>query len=166
MQLRQANMTEIQTLMEIIKQASEKMEQQGIFQWDEVYPNEEIIREDIRREELYVLSEAEEIFALVVLNEEQDESYSEANWLGEQENIAVIHRLCVNSTYQHRGIGKKVLEAAEHLLKEKGYKGIRLDAFTNNPYALRLYENAGYRRVHEVTFRKGQFYLYEKGLVE
>lgn len=164
MKLRQANMTELQILMDIIKQASEKLQQQGIFQWDEMYPTEEIIREDIRREELYVLSEAEEIFALVVLNEEQDDSYSEANWLGEQENVAVIHRLCVNSAYQHRGIGKKVLAAAEHLLKEKGYKGIRLDAFTNNPYALRLYENTGYRRIGEVTFRKGQFYLYEKSL--
>lgn len=164
MKLRQANMTELQILMDIIKQASEKLQQQGIFQWDEMYPTEEIIREDIRREELYVLSEAEEIFALVVLNEEQDDSYSEANWLGEQENVAVIHRLCVNSVYQHRGIGKKVLAAAEHLLKEKGYKGIRLDAFTNNPYALRLYENTGYRRIGEVTFRKGQFYLYEKSL--
>ena len=164
MKLRLANMIELHKLMHIIRQASRYMEEQGIFQWDEVYPDEETIREDIAREELYVLYEEEELLALVTLNEVQDESYSEANWLGEQEHIAVIHRLCVNTIHQHKGIGKAVLQVAEELLKEKGYKGIRLDAYTQNPYAIKLYENAGYHKVHEVTFRKGQFYLYEKTL--
>lgn len=45
-----------------------------------------------------------------------------------------------------------------------GIQAVRLDAFSLNPYALRLYERLGYRKTGEVTFRKGVFYLYEKEL--
>jgi predicted GNAT family acetyltransferase len=37
-----------------------------------------------------------------------------------------------------------------------------LDAFSLNPFALRLYEKIGYVRVGEANWRKGLFYLYEK----
>lgn len=41
---------------------------------------------------------------------------------------------------------------------------IRLDAFTGNPRALKLYDGLGYRRSGYVTFRKGLFVCFEKRL--
>lgn len=40
----------------------------------------------------------------------------------------------------------------------------RLDAFTENPFALKLYDNLGYSRVGYADWRKGRFYLMEKYL--
>jgi ribosomal protein S18 acetylase RimI-like enzyme len=52
----------------------------------------------------------------------------------------------------------------EETLRARGVKAVRLDAFSLNPFALRLYERLGYEKTGEVTFRKGLFYLYEKDL--
>jgi hypothetical protein len=41
-------------------------------------------------------------------------------------------------------------------------ESIRLDAFTENRCALHLYDGNGYKTKGVVTFRKGNFYCYEK----
>ncbi|HEX3039603.1 MAG TPA: GNAT family N-acetyltransferase, partial [Caproiciproducens sp.] len=102
--------------------------------------------------------------AAVVLNEEQDTQYQTGKWKYTNGKIAVIHRLCVKPTEQHKGLGRKMMQLAEQELRRQGYRSVRLDAFTHNPFSCRLYESIGYRRTGEVLFRKGRFYLYEKTL--
>jgi ribosomal protein S18 acetylase RimI-like enzyme len=43
-----------------------------------------------------------------------------------------------------------------------GIDTIRLDVFTLNPYALKMYEKSGYIKVGFAHWRKGEFYLMEK----
>lgn len=74
----------------------------------------------------------------------------------------MIHRLCVNPAFQKQGIAKKTLAYIESELRTEGIASIRLDAFSENPYALALYEHAGYQRVGHADWRKGRFYLYER----
>lgn len=50
----------------------------------------------------------------------------------------------------------------ENNLREQGVSSIRLDAFTQNPYALKMYQSIVYHITGEVNFRKGRFYLMEK----
>lgn len=56
------------------------------------------------------------------------------------------------------------LQLIEEYLRNKGIECVRLDAFSKNPSALRMYEKIGYRRSGEIYWRKGLFYLYEKKL--
>lgn len=42
------------------------------------------------------------------------------------------------------------------------YESVRLDVFSKNPYAIRLYENNSYEKRGNVCWRKGEFYLMEK----
>ena len=56
------------------------------------------------------------------------------------------------------------MQQAELIFKEQGFKSVRLDAFAQNPYVLRLYDSLGYRRVGEANFKEGLFYLFEKSL--
>ena len=135
---------------------------EGIYQWDEVYPNEEVLAEDIQNQELYLMTEEETLLACIVINESQDEAYGSASWKYNEGRIAVIHRLCVSSEYQGIGIGRKTMQLAEAMIKKAGYSSIRLDAYSDNPYARKLYERLGYTYVGIVRFRKGLFYLMEK----
>lgn len=52
----------------------------------------------------------------------------------------------------------------EEILKTEGIQSIRLDTFSLNPYALKMYQTLGYQKVGEVKWRKGLFYLFEKQL--
>ena len=54
------------------------------------------------------------------------------------------------------------MQLIEDILRTRGIETIRLDAFSLNPIALKMYEKLGYQRVGEVTWRKGLFYLFEK----
>ena len=50
----------------------------------------------------------------------------------------------------------------EEFLKGEGIETIRVDAFSLNPFALKMYEKAGYSKVGEANWWKGLFYLFEK----
>ena len=160
--LRNANHGDLEAIIKIYREATEAMESTGIYQWDHLYPNEEILREDVTKNEMFLGEIGNEIVSLVVLNHEYDSEYIYGNWQYTEDAFCVIHRLCVNPAHQGKGIGKRTLNIIEEYLRSKNYKAIRLDAFSNNSIAVKMYEKLGYKRVGEVNWPKGLFYLYEK----
>lgn len=54
----------------------------------------------------------------------------------------------------------------EQQVKKEGARAIRLDTFTQNPYAVSMYEGLGYAKRGYANWRKGSFYLMEKKLGE
>ncbi|WP_422674184.1 GNAT family N-acetyltransferase [Caldifermentibacillus hisashii] len=66
--------------------------------------------------------------------------------------------------FQGAGIATKLLNFAEQFGKENNYSAIRLDSFTENKGACRLYEKRGYEKRGFVTYRKGDFICFEKKL--
>jgi RimJ/RimL family protein N-acetyltransferase len=58
-----------------------------------------------------------------------------------------------------------MLAFAETFGREQGYFSIRLDAFSGNTAAIKLYEKNNYRMRGTVRFRKEEFYCYEKNLM-
>jgi len=139
------------------------MSERFIFQWDGWYPSEEMLRLDIENGHMYLVCQRNETIGAVVLNEQMDDEYAQGCWVC-AEPAAAVHRLCIDPSYQHRGFGRQAMQQAEHLFKEQGFKSVRLDAFSQNPYAIRLYDSLGYNRVGEANFREGLFYLFEKSL--
>lgn len=151
-------------IAEIYRQAADDMCARGIMQWDEIYPSEELLKADMEGRHMYVLVCGGKTVAAVVINEEQDEEYGSGRWKYSGGGIAVLHRLCVHPAHQHKGYGRETVLRAEQKMQDSGYTAVRLDAFSQNPSALRLYETLGYTRAGEVRFRKGAFFLYEKPL--
>ena len=66
--------------------------------------------------------------------------------------------------FQNQGIGKTVLYHVEEQIKAMGYQSVRLDTFTENPFAQRLYLHNGYESRGYASWRKGKFDLMEKKL--
>lgn len=107
---RKANVCDIDAISVFVEKAKVVMENQGIFQWDEIYPLKEDFADDEANGHLYV---------------------------GEMD-------------------GKIALK--------NGNSSIKLDAFTQNPIALSLYEKLGYKVKGYADWRKGKFVLMEKVL--
>jgi ribosomal protein S18 acetylase RimI-like enzyme len=153
---------DIQEIFEAFSEGIKEMIANGIYQWDEVYPGIEDLENDLECEELYVGKSEGNIGVVYVLNKDYDDQYQNGKWVLETEEFMVIHRLCVHPKFQNHGFGKKTLLHIEETLKSQGIQSIRLDAYTLNPYALRMYNSLGYSVVGEADFRKGKFYLMEK----
>ena len=162
--IKKAAIEDINIIMEIIKEAVIDMENQGILQWDHIYPNEEVINKDICEGNLYTYSEENIIKGFIVLNEFQDKEYETINWKYNSYENLIIHRLCVNPKYKERGIATALIKYAEQFGKYNEYEAIRLDCFVKNPNACSLYLKNGYEQRGIVNFRKGQFWCMEKKL--
>lgn len=162
--LRPAREEDMPQILRLFSGAVRRMRENGIDQWDEIYPDVNDLSLDVQRGEMYLLEADGAIAAAVVLNEDQPPEYAAVPWNFHGEPAAVVHRLCVAAESQGKKLGSGTLLLSEKLLKTRGYRCARLDAFPQNPAAMRLYPSCGYRLAGRVTFRKGIFNCYEKNL--
>lgn len=164
MELRLGRLEDIDMISAMISKAIKEMESDGIYQWDELYPTGEDFTADISGGNLYVALEKEKIAAIYVISDESDDEYNNADWKCPKETAYVLHRFCVSPDFQNRGLGKQLLVKIEAQIKEMGYTSVRLDVFSQNPYALSLYRHNGYEARGYADWRKGRFILMEKEL--
>lgn len=164
MEFRRGTIEDLDHICCLIESAIKRMEAQGIHQWDEVYPSREDFVHDIINGILYTVTENNRLIAIYVISTEYDPQYSNGKWECDGETACIIHRLCVAPEVQNRGIGRKLLSHIEDQLRNKGFESVRLDVFSENPFAIRLYEKSGYIRRGHADWRKGRFWLMEKKL--
>lgn len=159
---RKATLDDLEEIWNIVGNSIDVMEENNIFQWDNLYPLKEDFQKDIVKNQLYLGLANDQIAVLYVLNQECDKEYENGDWKFKEEEFYIVHRLCVNPDFQNRGIARHTLLHIEKQLKSKGIYVIRLDVFQNNPYAIRLYDSLGYSKAGYADWRKGRFYLMEK----
>ena len=75
---------DIRSIMKIIKQAQDYFKEQGIDQWQNNYPNPDTIKNDINKEEGYVLIEDNEILGTAAVSFKGEKTYDniyDGKWL-------------------------------------------------------------------------------------
>lgn len=159
---------DIDEIMAMVGEAIRQMESESIDQWNEDYPTREVFLSDLSVGTLFGIEQDDKILGIITVNEEQSPEYEELSWEGPNDNVAVIHRLVVHPQYQRQGLARILMDFAEDHAKKGGYDSIRLDAYSKNPRALRLYEQRGYKKIGKVMFpeRNSPFFCYELILKE
>jgi len=152
-----ANLLDVQSVMNIVELCIAHMRSQKIFQWDETYPNLGVVEADVRSGELFVVRAEGVSIAAVCLNEKQAQEYRSLPWQYNAGRSLVVHRLCVHPEWHRRGIGKFLMDFAEHFGRENNFSSIRLDTYSGNPGAVAFYERLGYQRVGNVRFPRRDF---------
>jgi GNAT superfamily N-acetyltransferase len=157
-------------VMELIRKAVRAMNDGGLFQWTEDYPNEAIITDDIAAGTLYkittgdVIAGGNIIAGIIVLNHQYFPEYDALKWDVNDSHPLIVHRLCIHPDHQGQGLSRILMQFAEAYAVRNHYLSIRLDTGTLNVKALALYDALGYRRVGVVSFRPGFFQVFEKVL--
>jgi ribosomal protein S18 acetylase RimI-like enzyme len=164
MNITKASLPDIPEIMSLIRAAVQKMIAGGLYQWDDSYPNIDIITEDINAGSLFKISDKERIAGVVVLNQQYFLQYNDLAWEDEGGKFLIVHRLCVHPDYQGKGYSQRLMRFAEEHAKKSGCSSVRLDTYTSNQRALALYDSLNYRRVGIVTFDRGLFQVFEKVL--
>lgn len=159
---RLAEESDLDAICDLIKAVICNMEKHNIFQWDDLYPTKEDFLADIQKKQLFIGLMNCDIAVIYVVNKEFDEEYKNGKWKYPYCEYRIIHRLCVNPAYQNRGIAAQTLIHIEEELRKSGIEAVRLDVFSENPFALSLYLGKGYEKVGFADWRKGRFYLMEK----
>lgn len=162
--VRLAKISDLRDILNITRSCALDMERQGIFQWNEHYPNQAAFLEDIRRRELHVVEEDGKLRGAVVVSTLMDQEYEPIPWLVPHGNSTYVHRLCVDPRHQGRGLARELMDFAEASSKQRGFASVRLDTFSQNKRNQAFYEQRGYQRLGNIHFPKQSqdpFYCYE-----
>lgn len=162
LEYRKAAINDLEEICGIVHAAIDAMEREHIFQWDELYPAKEDFQEDIDEGQLYVGLVDGQLAVVYALNQKCEKEYENGKWKYKNGPFYIVHRLCVNPIFQNQGVARSALLHIEMQLAEIGIHVIRLDVFSNNPFALRLYRSLGYSEAGYADWRKGRFFLMEK----
>ena len=133
-----------------------------------LHPSDGMIRDYIRDGLLYIWAEGGSILAAAAVEPQQGEDYRSTEWslpLADEE-VAVVHLLCVEPQRQKQGLAGKFMRQILDLAGRMGKKAIRLDAISCNLPAQLLYESLGFSRRGTQRWYAGNtgwidFYLYE-----
>ena len=164
LEFRRAGTDDLDALVALYGAAAQDMREKGIDQWDEYYPDREILAEDVESGDMTLGLLDGRLACAWVVNREYEPEYELGAWEHTEGDFCVLHRLCVNPEMQGRGLARQAMARMEKNARDQGFDSVRLDVFSQNLHAQRLYERLGYKRTGEVRFRKGIFYLMEKGL--
>ncbi|WP_246553035.1 GNAT family N-acetyltransferase [Paenibacillus tritici] len=167
-EIRRARSGEIGEIMNLISKCVQVMQAGGSDQWNESYPNREVISEDIHKGTLFVCLDREAIAGILVLDENQAEQYKSIEWTQAQGPHLIMHRLAVHPEFQGKGIARQLIAFAEEFARSGGYTSIRLDTYAKNHRVLKLYPSLGYSLRGEIHFpgRTAAFPVFEKVLTE
>lgn len=148
MKVRKAVLNDLDSIMLIIEEAKRFLKEQGIDQWQNGSPNDELILGDIKKEQGYVLFEEKEIIAYMALCYGEDASYHtvyDGEWLYPNAIYGTIHRTAISSKFRGRGIAKLLFQAADDLCREKNLNSIRIDTHPDNELMKHLIIREGYQ---------------------
>lgn len=161
--IRQAQSHDEEAAFALLRETAGELRRMGIHQWDESYPNRDLLASDIAAGSALVADAAGAIVGVVTANDESALPHVDVPWeIGG--TPLLMHRLAVVPGRQRLGIGSLLADCVERLARRLRYDVIRLDAFAENQAAIAFYEKRGYRQAGIFDAPPGTFMCYEFGV--
>ena len=162
---RPATITEIPQIWEIIAAAIQRRKVEGSNQWQDGYPNPEVIKNDIEKKVGFVLTEHEQIigYTAILINDEPEYANIVGKWLTNHDFV-VFHRVAIDENHLGKGLAKRMFNYIEEFARANNIWSIKVDTNFDNLPMLSIFEKLGYTYCGEVYFRGSARRAYEKVL--
>jgi len=162
---RKAIATEIPHIWDILHQAILRRKADGSEQWQDGYPNPDVLKNDIDKGAGFVLTDGVTIigYCAVLVNDEPAYANIEGKWLTDGDFL-VVHRLAISEKYLGKGFAKKMFECIEEFALSNQIYSIKADTNFDNIAMLKIFEKLYYTYCGEVYFRGKPRKAYEKVL--
>lgn len=164
-QFKKAKETDAERIWEIILEAIQKRKVEGSDQWQDGYPNPEVIASDISNGIGFVLMIDNIIagYTAIAINDEPAYDDIEGTWLS-NEDFIVFHRAAISKDFVGKGLARTLFQCIENYALENGIYSVKADTNFDNQPMLYLFEKLGYVYCGEVYFRGAPRKAYEKVL--
>lgn len=133
-------------MLAIIDQAKAFLASQRVDQWQDGYPNEAVVRGDIRSRNAYVLADGDDVRAVATVVFTGEPTYAriyQGAWTT-PEPYACVHRIAVRSDLRGTGAAEALMCGVDTLVREKGVPSIRIDTHRGNLPMQRMLQKCGY----------------------
>ena len=162
---RKAEMAEAPEIWAILQQAIIRRKNDGSNQWQDGYPNPEVIKKDIEKGYGYVLTEGKNTvgYCAILINDEPEYEKIEGKWLSNTDFV-VFHRVAISEKYLGKSLSKKIIEFIEDFARKMNIKSLKVDTNHDNFAMMNIFEKSGFTFCGIVHFRGSPRRAYEKVL--
>ena len=149
-----AEQKDFEAIMAIVHSAQQRIAQLGIDQWQDGYPEPELIESDIENKIGCVFEDEGKIAAYLVLLDTPEPVYDELDgqWLVSNAPYATIHRMAIGDDWCGKGLSTQIIAHAENFAREKGCASLRADTHRGNVRMRRLLEKCGFAYCGECKY--------------
>jgi predicted GNAT superfamily acetyltransferase len=146
----------------IIQDAIARRKADGSNQWQDGYPNPEVLENDINRGYGFVLKNEDEIIGYVALliNNEPQYDKIDGKWLSDGDFV-VFHRIAISSSRLGKGYAKEFFTHIHDYARSMGINSVKADTNYDNDAMLTLFRKMGYSFCGDVQINGSPRRAYE-----
>lgn len=162
-QLKHTTNNETPIIINIIEQGKQHLKEQGIDQWQDGYPNEAILKEDIYKKRGYCIVHNKQIIGYVCISFEKEEDYEQidGNW-NSKESYVVVHRFVICNEFRGKHFTKDIFSAIEKMGFENQCSSIRIDTHEDNKKMQYVLQKCGFSYCGIVLVGGAKRFAYDK----
>lgn len=160
---RKAGTVDIPEIWAILQQAILRRKKDGSNQWQDGYPNPEVIKKDIDNGYGYILIEGEKTigYCAVLINDEPEYEKIEGKWLSNSDFV-VFHRVAIEENFLGRNLSQKIIEFIDDIARKNNIQSLKVDTNHDNFAMMKIFEKSGFTFCGIVYFRGSPRRAYEK----
>lgn len=160
---RKALTSDLSQIWVILQKAIQRRKEEGSNQWQDGYPNPEVIQSDVNNGYGFVLSDRDVIigYTALLINDEPEYKKIEGKWIT-NEDFVVFHRVAISENQLGKGYAKKMMLSIEEFALAKNIYSIKADTNHDNEPMKSLFEKLGYIYCGQVYFRGSPRKAFEK----
>ena len=160
MTIRPSLTTDLPALMPIFDEARRTIAALGIDQWQDGYPNREVIAADIERGESYAVEIDGNICGTFVMLTDGEPTYNkiyDGTWLtgDTPDGYLAIHRVAISVAHRGSGISSAIIAHAADFAKAHGKTSLRIDTHEGNIVMRRMLEKNGFTHCGTIYLASG-----------
>lgn len=167
LKFRKSTFIDIDDIMAIFRQAQLYLKSVGIDQWQNGYPNTDIIRGDVAKDISFVVTNDGETVATAAIFFDTEHTYdriTDGKWLSD-DAYCTIHRIAVKDELKGRSIGAFIIDCAEHMCFTRSITSIRVDTHRDNRSMQKMLTKKGFMYCGIIYLTDGkERFAYEKVL--
>lgn len=155
----------LKEIWRIIQHAIARRKADGSNQWQDGYPNPDLLKKDIAKKEGFILVDNETIigYAAVIINDEPQYDDIDGEWLTDGDFV-VYHRVAIAPEYLGKGYAQQLITSIHKYALENNVYSVKADTNFDNPAMMKIFEKLGYTYCGGVQINGSPRLAYEKVL--
>lgn len=156
--IRPAQPQDLPRIQQIIRAAKTLLLSRHVDQWQDGYPDETVLQDDLARGKGYAVETNGEVHGYFALSFEDEEPYrviTEGAWLTDG-HYSVLHRLALTETLRGTGAAGRILDFWEQQTRKQAFRSLRADTHPQNHPVRHLLQHHGFTDCGIIFVRKSQ----------
>lgn len=158
MNIRHTQLEDIPAIVAIYNQAKQYLKSQNVNQWQDGYPNEESIINDMKLNQSYVLVDNDIVIGTAAIVLELDPNYAyieDGKWITDADDYYCIHRIAVDSRVKGNHLANEFVKYAEGLVIKDNKTSLRIDTHHENFSMQRFLKKCGFVACGTIYLQSG-----------